>query len=275
MIRYFGDYVIDTLKTGLLKVAIPSKLNDPFEFSIVPTGQVSQKTAEARIEDSIKGGDVLKQIRTQRGDPELTNEAIISELRSNPKFVDCQKDPENWKDHYKDECLPIADRMMRLLCLSASNITKNGDILMWSHYGHSHSGFRLHFNTDFLDQNGISKDHVKYRDQRPKIDINVGRHDSKYHQQINTSTKTKGKFWKYEKEVRFFIEPKLCVTDQDMDYIAFPPDFLTRIDIGIRADPKVIEELKSILQLDKYKHVELHQTKLSETKYSLDYASIS
>ncbi|MGJ8650272.1 MAG: hypothetical protein ACSHX4_07925 [Opitutaceae bacterium] len=53
MIRFFGDYVISTLQQRMLKVAKPSELNDPFDFSLEIIDDTSPQTLDELSKNAV------------------------------------------------------------------------------------------------------------------------------------------------------------------------------------------------------------------------------
>ena len=145
--------------------------------------------------------------------------------------------------------------------------------MLWSHYGNSHSGYRLHFSTEFLKRNGIEEKEVKYRNKRISMDVSTLTDEPIFKERIFKSMYTKGRHWKYEKEVRFLINPMLCVHNKnlDMDFIDFPPSALRRIDLGIRSKPEIVESLESIVREVEYQHVEIYQACIHDDEFRVSY----
>jgi hypothetical protein len=277
MIRYLGDYISEVVRHRRLKVAIPSKLNDPFDFSIAPvgafTGQAALRNNQSRLNDPAFY-DRWRELE----DPSLTN-AQIKELalKNTPAMaqglVQNQRIIEN---HFIQEMHSLADESIGLLCFSDESIDNEGDILMWSHYGYSHAGFRLHFDTSFLQVEGIEKEEVDYQTERVSLPIQLTSEDPAFQSAVRKSTYTKGKHWEYENEVRFLINPRLCHHEEvsRMDSIEFPYQALKRIDIGIRSDEKIVVDLHAALSRHQYRHVRLFKAEMHKTDFSIVYKEI-
>ena len=55
MIRYFGDYVVNSLQYQRLKLAMPSKLNDPFEFIPHVVGEIDVGLRNIILQQTLSG----------------------------------------------------------------------------------------------------------------------------------------------------------------------------------------------------------------------------
>ena len=67
-------------------------------------------------------------------------------------------DPYELLMNYESEEMPddwirkFIDKNIRVLCVSdPARLDQDGDILMWSHYGQGHTGYRLHLDRSFLE----------------------------------------------------------------------------------------------------------------------------
>lgn len=114
------------------------------------------------------------------------------------------------------------------------------NILMWSHYASSHSGFVLEFDFDKTLRNQISK--VKYKDELPEFDfsnvIELIAGKSKNQESILNDISIKSTDWRYEKEFRIWR--------RNAGYFFYPKESLKRIIFGINCSAetkKIVIEL--------------------------------
>jgi len=278
MIRYFGNYLLDTLEKRRLKVSIPSKLNDPFDFSLAPVGELTIDRALEIVKERYADPAYYDHFRRTRNvnssNEQIRDYAFKHILKAAQMMVDGQED---FKDHYIKESHKLANEDCRLLCFSKPDIDERADILMWSHYGYSHSGFRVHFDVSFLIDAGITNDDVTYSEERVKMPIDISPSDPRFREILLESMRTKGKFWDYEREKRFFISPLNCFLDEEtqLEYFKFPVGVITRIDIGIRADNKIVENVLRLLKRKEFKGAEVYQSEMDDTGFLMKYEKVN
>jgi hypothetical protein len=276
MLRYFGDYVVSTLADRRLKVAIPSKLNDPFDFSIAAVGTITEEDAMRILTSRLKDPAFYAIFR--ENSPTLTDDEIQRIVLENIEsgVFGLVGDFQALKDHLKSETHKIADKNVRLLCFCDELIDSHGDILMWSHYGYCHQGFRLHFDDSFLLIPGIERREAQYHPDRVALSINLTTEDPEFKKRVFESTFRKGLMWSYERETRYLIPPRLCARDEilKMEFFTFPASSLRRIDIGIRSDPKTSSKVMDLLQTHEYSHVEIFKADVSDFEFSITYDKV-
>lgn len=279
MIRYFGDYITDSLSKNRLKVALPSKLNDPFDFSLTSHGELTSDEALRSLYERINEPGFYSTFRERPEFQHLTNDKIYASVIQNlPKFVQAHLDSApSIKDKFKTISYELGDEHYRILCFSDSSIDVSSDILMWSYYGDSHQGYRLHFDTSFLHKSGIQEKKVEYAKERVSISISATGSDPEFHDGIKKSMYVKGEHWIHENETRYLITPALCKPDPEtnFEYVDFPEEALRRVDIGIRANSransKVVKEVEEILRTKRFKHVEIYQASIHDSLFSIKY----
>ena len=117
--------------------------------------------------------------------------------------------------------------------------------MLWSHYAGGHTGLCIHFRSDANSLFGGSQA-VVYEDLRPSIPINVSSMPKeKVWERILL---TKGRFWDYEEEFRWFRFPDEDWTGLpirfDGQFAEVPPTCLSGITVGARMpDADVVEVL--------------------------------
>jgi hypothetical protein len=285
MIRYFGDYVISTLQYERLKVALPSQLNDPFDCSTAfeGAGDVDTEIAEREISLWLRDKDFCDKFRQVNLVPEGFDDKRIKDgvWQFRKEYIDkLQKDPLELIRHRKVSLDSSIDKNFRLLCLNSPLIENGPDILMWSHYGNSHKGFRLHFNDGFLNGKELCSTVMDYaEDDQPRPTMHIADRyvAEKFSEYVKVALSTKAKCWHYEKEVRFFIHPDHCIHDikTKREFIDFNPHGLARIDIGISADNEVLINLVELLKQPRYEHVEIQRAIEFPTIFRLKYDKIT
>jgi len=100
----------------------------------------------------------------------------------------------------------------------------NNEILMWSHYSKSHTGFCLEFDTSFTPFSEAKE--VQYKETFPELNsMDALVEQKKFNAEILLLTKYKS--WKYEKEWRVFHQKKHVL-------YRYPPHALTSIYFGVK-----------------------------------------
>lgn len=228
--KYLTPDRIDVLEHSRIRFTQPSVFNDPFD--------TSPNQAAFLVGERIKlNRELAHQFASVGGPPELADVAaedgINRRLKSQQDFID-----ENY------------------LCLSLSR--KRDNLLMWSHYAHSHQGFVTGFDTDssfFATQDGkeLSLGDVEYSRTRPELPPGglTSLSEEERKQRIKNILFTKGPGWKYEKEVRIFAAPELAdALNEDEEWpsdkghkiflFTFPKECVREIIVGAKTelDPK-------------------------------------
>lgn len=285
MIRYFGDYVISTLQYERLKVALPSQLNDPFDCSTAIEGveDVDTGIAEEEIRLWLRDEAFCNEFRRANLLPEAVDDELIKrgvwEFRQ--EYIDKMlNDPLGLIRVRKVSLDSSIDKKFRLLCLNSPLIETGADILMWSHYGNSHKGFRLHFNDEFLNGKELGSKVMNYAEDdqpRPAMHIADRYVAEKFSEYVKVALSMKAKCWHYEKEVRFLIHPDHCIHDIETkkEFIDFNPLGLERIDLGISADNDVLIDLAELLKEPRYEHVEIQRAFERPAFFGLEYNEIT
>lgn len=283
MIRYFGDYVVNSLQYQRLKLAMPSKLNDPFEFIPHVVGEIDEELRNITLQQILSGerfNQLVEALRirdNKHWTAEQVREIALAKNKDDSAFPSLMK--EAVVSNLLQSAKQTADESFRLLCFSdSSRLKAHGDILMWSHYGFAHSGYRLQFAPSFLSSLASERVDVVYSDKLVELPVEYIADDSLSAEAgkiLNQALRTKGDFWDYEQETRFLIPSGAASMVHDLqaeaDFLDFPANALRRVDYGINANPHVISKLRLILNADRYKHVQVFQAERSEEKFELKY----
>lgn len=147
------------------------------------------------------------------------------------------------------------------------------NLLMWSHYGASHSGFCIAFRRDhkYFDK----AESVRYR--RLRFNFNGARDDALKASPAGKSIALeKAVDWAYEEEERLFLN------DVPLDAInagadawgreillnKFPLDSVVAVYLGLRASPSLVEKLAQVV-LESSLRIKLYMARKSTTQYGL------
>jgi len=178
-----------------------SKFNDPFDASL-PYKYKEDQLTEANI--FLKYYSVLKREHPKWGESEI-HEAAYQAQRKGLMKDDIQQ------ERFNENINKDINNTFGIVSLSE---TPN-DILMWSHYANSHTGFCVGLDSKFISQNFnpvISLHQIICQNEIPRIDL--------FEDPIIYFIKilcTKSKCWEYEKEFRLvyrdFVNKSLDITE--------------------------------------------------------------
>jgi hypothetical protein len=167
-----------------------------------------------------------------------------------------------------------------VLCLSKENSQSN--TLMWSHYGDSHRGIALEFDTkmdtDFFKKitNVIYSDdsHAQQKEKNKKIIKKIAPHlaDTEREQGLLPVLFSKSTQWKYEQEVRLI---KADIKDNQRLF-KYRPECLTGIYFGLNTTEEHKKMIQTIIQLKGLtKTVQFYQAEKVPNAFTLNYKKIS
>ena len=139
----------------------------------------------------------------------------------------------------------------------------NNEILMWSHYSRSHTGFCLEFDTAYEPFNKAMK--VEYEDLLPQINPAKILSDRNLLEPIKL-LRTKYNSWKYEKEWRVIHKEKNKL-------FGYPAESLTGVYFGAKIDFAHLEIIALILR-GQNPDVALYKGSKSKTEFIIDFERV-
>jgi hypothetical protein len=275
--RYFSDeYAVKTLQNLLFKVSNPNELNDPFENSPYfrkPEEQEweSYLKQESTIEDIYNSTHHKLGIKTI----EEFRKNWEAGARQNAQTAFMQDDDIETLEKVKEEF----SKENRILCVSnAKAIEPHGDILMWAHYSNGHKGVKISFDTEKIGWDDLNIDCVEYSEDRVMLDpIKIDKRDSKAWNEFRRALIVKSQGWKYEQEYRWFIPVKRCELnmEKNIHFVKIPVEAITSVDIGVKSSPKNKKEIMDLIKGNDFAHIKIRHAKLHETKFKLNYETLS
>lgn len=176
-----GETHLDQLINGTIYFSNPNSFNDPFDC----------QTPINYLEFKNNNEAAMKYI--QNGIKKLPADII---WKINPDALTKNIDFLN-----KNMADDIKDLNSRFGIYSLSKIPTN--ILMWSHYANSHSGFSFGINISKINLKGIIAEKVIYERKYPVISPNETNENI-----ITKQLLVKSDRWKYEKEYRLIVMDK-------------------------------------------------------------------
>lgn len=306
--KYVKADRIDILRNGLIRFTQPSALNDPWEFQPYIDKLMSDEVWENEIRNKamehLNGVDLFKKSAEDvwKGLDGKQRRAITPQLIEAVLRMRLRNDPTELERAYATTYEMIVDEVVskqkEVVSLIPALVNKTLGILsltedpahrlMWSHYADTFAGFVISFDEShsFLttrrgdqdDIGGLRK--VIYSPERPKMRALIDFSD----EHLSTASAkfffTKGKEWAYELEWRVmrFLEEADKIDpnpDGDIHLFTLPPAAVTGVILGHRMKPECRSAIIELLKDDeRYGHVSLSETVLSETSYDVEIRPI-
>ena len=276
--KYFGQERIDVIKNQMIRFSQPSAFNDPFEFKPALSTVVSRDEFRDVFESEL---DEQIEIERQALPVELRNmisndmlkvlvreQFLLHEDRIAANFI-------KGTNQVSGVITAKYNELVGVLCL-----TENCDnLLMWSHYGESHAGFCLGFDTSakFFNRKRSENDDlyhlrkVKYLSNRPNKTISTLNGIDVY--------LSKSDIWSYEQEWRMAAvlqDSECCIEtgETPIHLFKFPASALVEIVFGANATTVFIDSVLDILKVAKLSHITLKKTVIAEREYALEFIDL-
>lgn len=274
--KYLDSDRINVLENGCIRFTQPADFNDPFEFKPVVSSLASKEEMDDIVDREIKG----------------IIESELAKLPSNFRKALTEKQLESLTRKFYNENWPQIEKMFEEFGNSASAIFNNksneligvlsltekyDNLLMWSHYAKSHTGFCIGFDSsaNFFNRKRSEKDEfyhlrkVTYTDERPikrltqlsGTDLLLIKSDS----------------WCYEQEWR------MCAVLGDSNYVIekspypihlfeFPKSIVKEVIVGANMKSDDMAKLvETVREDDSYKNVAVKQAVVSRDKFELEF----
>ncbi|SHG25880.1 Protein of unknown function [Flavobacterium micromati] len=179
----------------------------------------------------------------------------------NVELIDFQKVGKSKKEKTLE--ISIKDRFptIGICCFSR----KHDSILMWSHYANNHKGFCIEFYTN-KSQNGLNPLDVNYTDSFVKANFYKEKQRALFHMVF-----TKAKQWAYEEELRII---NTHFTDFESRKISFLKEDIKSIYLGVNCEPKVREEILSIVKKVYDNKVKVLEGSLSYNSFEIEWKEL-
>jgi hypothetical protein len=268
--KYSNPLGVDILRNLRLKVTPPNEFNDPFELAPRMEPELSREQAldalneprvlEMTYRDAINLGS-FNGSREQFTDfikkhSELFLKGLIEGY---PKSAS-----EFRRNHINDISSEFG-----LICLSEVE----DDILMWSHYTQSHTGFVIGFHMSHAFFVNPPLLQVTYNEERVLMGQYIRKEDPERARQVNSLIRRKSPHWKYEREWRqLYFLPECTTVQQDnpphnRHFKSFDAGLIAKVIIGCRSTNE--KEIRDILAAPQFSAVEVIKYEMHETDFSL------
>lgn len=250
LFRYYGHSLFPSerplenpafkvLESCALKIALPVEFNDPFEFSPVWEGSVTDVEAENRL------AKTLAHTTKQQSLPVKLADDLAKVI------VNLKRRPSDLKYVVQQTVLPDLSQRYGVICFSAIPDCA----LMWSHYAAQHYGVMLEFDPKAEIFQSDCFFPVEYTDGRVRLtEPPVAQKD------VIALASRKSPAWAYENEYRLLV-PLNGVTSRRLPngsqlfLLKLKPEWVKSITVGLRASVEVKSEVNKFVRRPEWKHL--------------------
>lgn len=220
-LKFVPEARIDVIKSGLICLTPPQKLNDPFEVNPI----ITELDA-----DNYNMREMGYGFRHEQ----LTEEDIEYGIERVRRRVEYRDKYQKYANSLGILSLVSGEHMSRMPGIEVVNPKDpRRNLLMWSHYANQHKGFVIEFSSDFMESEGIKEEdiiQVGYDDERIEIfyeEIDNNWTGPFYH---------KGICWEYEQEWRLVrpLSEAVFVTEDNNHLFRFNRASIVSITAGSR-----------------------------------------
>ncbi len=226
--------------------ADPSLFNDPFDCSIIP--EYDYRSNGQCVSDFQRPIMHLKKMNPREA------EAYINKKLSENK--------ERFLQTMRHEFKAVVLRGFGVYSLSAVN----DDILMWSHYADSHTGFCLEFLRT-KDNLMSGSETVNYPDDNEYPDLRWPRTKVETFETAKRIVLTKAKHWCYEQEWRMIDRPDIATENYVGHERQVPDNLLTGIIFGVRMPKENRNVIRKVLA---GKDIKYKEAVLKKNRFELE-----
>ena len=270
--RYLDDHVLDTIRDRRLKVAVPSRFNDPFEFMFQCPETISEAEAHKLLALRSKTRDFELRLMLHTGLSKSRDLKKRLKERGGRMRKALRAEYPDSVEWAKNDAKKMADHHMRILCLSRPLPDPRDELLLWAHYTNGHRGARLHLDASQLSPRDAAVREMDYGEKRVEVPLCPG--SPKHDEAITKSFYRKNTAWSYEQEVRIQYHTHRCPKIGDLWFVPLPPSALRRIDFGMKMPDETRDEIRALLQDLDFAHVEQRVAVPHESDFALKYEKL-
>ncbi len=289
--KYFAPACSQIFDDWLIRFTQPGALNDPFEmrphisgygttdevFAIAETNWEAH--TKSKYEELAKQPDYQISYADYRVDMEKHHIPMV--------LKGIEKAPE-----YNAEMASKIDKMINSSVGVLSLCTHLDSLLMWAHYGDSHRGFVVEFDTtspffkqerppahvaasdveavQFAEEHGRLRI-VHYSNQRPSLVVT---------KMLFDHLLTKGLPWKYEDEWRMLM-PLDYADEKKPDHRGYPvrlfktpPSAVSKIILGYSADADLTARALTLRNRVETNHIAIEKARIDEQHFQLNFEPV-
>lgn len=281
LFRYFASHGFDTVKNLQLKLACPVDLNDPFEFCVKDTTNITDEGVTKFLNSRFESDDLFEYMKSKNPDKVATKSAVMEHYQLDKEAI-----KRRYSESYEYERFigrvqqyaALFNDDLRIGCFCRNTIESVNDILMWSHYAAMHKGMRIMF--DFSGRNDCDWVDIEYSTARPEIDVFSWIDTNAQQRQLVKMISRKSIAWSYEHETRMYVNANQCLAEHSSDgrelyFLQLFHNNILRVDFGLNCVAEEVEKFQSLVERDQYSHIRLFQAKHNRDEYSLEYEAIN
>lgn len=287
--KYLASARIDIVDNWLIRFTQPGALNDPFELRphVKSYGtpeevfNVAAKRWEGHAEEQyaalVHAHGERMTFAEFRARIELTRKPMIDYA--------IESQAENINAEMSRKLNELMNESIGILSLCECP----DDLLMWAHYGDSHKGFVLEFDSaspffyqpnppahvratdeeaaQYAEEYGRLRP-VVYSEDRPSVIISQLKFDVLL---------TKGLSWEYEAEWRMLMPPMYAnkqmppVGPYSVCLFAIPPSAVTKIVLGCNADDVLVAHAMTLRDRPETTHIAIEKARIGAEHYKLHF----
>ncbi|MEC8104603.1 MAG: DUF2971 domain-containing protein [Pseudomonadota bacterium] len=244
--KYFGSikHISDLFESCNIHHSVPESFNDPFECKAVIDRNDPHTAADIRRH--------LIKLCREAGNTRKESENLVSQFMKHENFVDVEL----------LHGLNATYGEVKISCFTTD--VKN--LLMWSHYASSHSGFCVEFSTDYFPFNFAFK--VRYTNRYTAVKYPLrGTYD-----RLRVALE-KSDHWSYENQYRTLIVPGLNSVPTDGRVYNFEARAIKAIYLGVNISQESKGEILEMICSNNIK-CEVYQAVLQKHEYGLEFIKI-
>ena len=219
----------------------PRVFNDPFDSKI----QLNLNGSKSEWERYLR--ELYKKFK-----PDWNRKQRLAEVRIKMREKRYKRLPEGMSNSYLDE--------MGVFCMSEVK----DEILMWSHYSESHTGFCLEFKATSSTPFFGRARKIEYKESYPSVNL----FKSTREEQMEATLLTKAKLWSYEKEWRIIEH------EHGAGIYNFTPELLTGLIIGCEMPDSNKDRIISWVE-NRNPQPAIYQTEVKEREFGLDIVRLN
>ena len=282
--RFFGNWHV--------RFSQPGAMNDPFEFSPHVAGWGTAEEEEAQAGKVWEERMVEAYAKQRPGfRARVSQDQFLTKLRLS-KAADVEQELKAIRGKAYPEMASgvtdMANAGIGVFCLTEDP----ANLLMWSHYGESHTGFVVEFDTaheffqskvppahanadaqeaaEFAAEYGFLRP-VSYSDSRPAVVLT---------QMSFGIFEVKGTCWSYEREWRMFMPLSYSQTQYRGPYRfplhlwPIPKAAVRRVIGGANATIAVVESIRRLASDPEAQHIQLQSAQVDREHFSMSFIDL-
>lgn len=279
LFKYLAPERLDVLKNRTIRFSQPAAFNDPFEFKPLVSSIARRDEINAMIDQQVE--EMIEKEWSKLA-PSLKLAITKNDYRKKmSSFIEGHR-------HIVHEQMSALGKEATKVINAQSNLNvgvlslteKSCNLLMWSHYADSHTGFCIGFNRNsqfFNRRRGESDEFYHLR----KVDYQSKRPIKSMTDMDGTDLfLIKSLDWEYEQEWRICapLEDSTVKLDEEphpVHLFEFPGDAIAEVIVGCCASEQLVDEIKFIVNNDtSLAHVEIKRASVNETDFKLNFEKL-